>query len=113
MHGAGRIRSDAWQALNGIEVHRDDDGALNLRSPHLGHDDWHRTDDTIAFDADGRFRLQGRLDRVIKLDGKRVSLPELEARLGLHPYVAQAAVVPLEGHVARACRRGGGAHRSG
>ena len=90
-------QTDAWQALNGIEVHRDDDGALNLRSPHLGHDDWHRTDDTIAFDPDGRFRLQGRLDRVIKLDGKRVSLPELEARLGLHPYVAQAAVVSLEG----------------
>ncbi|SAL56872.1 AMP-dependent synthetase/ligase [Caballeronia udeis] len=90
-------QTDAWQALNGIEVHRGDDGALNLRSPHLGHDDWHRTDDTIAFDTDGRFRLQGRLDRVIKLDGKRVSLPELEARLGLHPYVAQAAVVSLEG----------------
>jgi len=90
-------QTDAWQALNGIEVHRGDDGALNLRSPHLGHDGWHRTDDTIAFDPDGRFRLQGRLDRVIKLDGKRVSLPELEARLGLHPYVAQAAVVSLEG----------------
>lgn len=90
-------QTDAWQALNGIELHRGDDGALNLRSPHLGHDDWHRTDDTIAFDTDGRFRLQGRLDRVIKLDGKRVSLPELEARLGLHPYVAQGAVVSLEG----------------
>lgn len=90
-------QTDAWQALNGIEINRGDDGALNLRSPHLGHDDWHRTDDTIALDPDGRFRLQGRLDRVIKLDGKRVSLPELEARLGLHPYVAQAAVVSLEG----------------
>ena len=90
-------QTDAWQALKGIEINRGDDGALNLRSPHLGHDDWHRTDDTIAFDTDGRFRLQGRLDRVIKLDGKRVSLPELEARLGLHPYVAQAAVVSLEG----------------
>jgi 3-hydroxymyristoyl/3-hydroxydecanoyl-(acyl carrier protein) dehydratase len=34
---------------------------------------------------------------VLKLDGKRVSLAELEARLALHPYVAQAAIVPLEG----------------
>jgi len=90
-------QTDAWQALNGVEVQRGDDGALNLRSPHLGHGDWHRTDDTVAFDTDGRFRLQGRLDRVTKLDGKRVSLPELESRLGLHPYVAQAAVVLLEG----------------
>jgi 3-hydroxymyristoyl/3-hydroxydecanoyl-(acyl carrier protein) dehydratase len=90
-------QTDAWQALNGVEINRGDDGVLNLRSPHLGHDDWHHTDDTIAFDIDGRFRLQGRLDRVIKLDGKRVSLPELESRLGLHPYVAQAAVASLEG----------------
>ncbi|RKP50712.1 AMP-binding protein [Trinickia fusca] len=89
--------SPAWQPMPGIEVKRDDDGALMLRSPHLGHDDWHRTDDAIAFDADGRFRLQGRLDRVVKLDGKRVSLPEIEAQLARHPYVAQAAAVVLPG----------------
>jgi acyl-coenzyme A synthetase/AMP-(fatty) acid ligase/3-hydroxymyristoyl/3-hydroxydecanoyl-(acyl carrier protein) dehydratase len=87
----------AWRPMSGVGVQRGEDGALNVRSPHLGHDDWHRTDDAIAFDDDGRFRLQGRLDRVIKLDGKRVSLPEVEARLALHPYVAQAAVVPLAG----------------
>jgi len=90
-------QTDAWQPVSGIEVRRDDDGALNVRSPHLDHAGWHRTDDKIAFDDEGRFRLQGRLDRVLKLDGKRVSLPELEARLALHPYVAQAAIVPLEG----------------
>ena len=90
-------QTDAWHPVAGIEVRRDDDGALNVRSPHLDHSGWHRTDDQIAFDADGRFRLQGRLDRVLKLDGKRVSLPELEARLARHPYVAQAALVPLEG----------------
>lgn len=90
-------QTDAWQPVCGIEVRCDEDGALNVRSPHLDHAGWHRTDDKIAFDADGRFRLQGRLDRVLKLDGKRVSLPELEARLALHPYVAQAAIVPLEG----------------
>ncbi|MGF6968552.1 acyl-CoA synthetase (AMP-forming)/AMP-acid ligase II/3-hydroxymyristoyl/3-hydroxydecanoyl-(acyl carrier protein) dehydratase [Paraburkholderia sp. WC7.3g] len=88
---------DAWQPVAGAEVQRDDDGALRVRSPHLDHDGWHRTGDRIAFDADGRFRLQGRLDRVLKLGGKRVSLPELEARLALHRYVAQAALVPLEG----------------
>ncbi|NKJ47909.1 AMP-dependent synthetase [Burkholderia sp. SG-MS1] len=90
-------RTDAWQPVSRIEIRRDEDGALNVRSPHLGHAGWHRTDDQIACDEHGRFRLQGRLDRVLKLDGKRVSLPELEARLALHPYVAQAALVPLAG----------------
>ncbi|WP_429473297.1 AMP-binding protein [Paraburkholderia sp. WSM4175] len=90
-------QGDAWQPVAGAELRRDDDGALCVRSPHLDHDGWHRTGDRIAFDADGRFRLQGRLDRVLKLGGKRVSLPELEARLALHPFVAQAALVPLDG----------------
>jgi acyl-coenzyme A synthetase/AMP-(fatty) acid ligase/3-hydroxymyristoyl/3-hydroxydecanoyl-(acyl carrier protein) dehydratase len=90
-------RTDAWQPVTGVGVRCDEDGALNVRSPHLGHPGWHRTDDRIACDAHGRFRLQGRLDRVLKLDGKRVSLAELEARLALHPDVAQAAIVPLEG----------------
>ncbi|MCX4160848.1 MULTISPECIES: AMP-binding protein [Paraburkholderia] len=87
----------AWTPVFGVDVRRADDGALNVRSPHLGHDRWHRTDDAIALDADGRFRLQGRLDRVVKLDGKRVSLPELEMRLAAHPHVAQVAITPLAG----------------
>jgi acyl-coenzyme A synthetase/AMP-(fatty) acid ligase len=45
----------------------------------------------------GRFRLKGRLDRVAKIEGKRVSLPELEAALRRHPSVLDAAVVPLAG----------------
>jgi len=89
--------TSAWRPLDGVAVRRADDGALEVRSAHLGHDGWHRSDDAIAFDDDGRFRLQGRLDRVIKLDGKRMSLPEMEARLALHPFVAQACVVPLAG----------------
>lgn len=89
--------SDAWQAMPGILVQRAEDGALSVRSPHLDHDDWHRTDDEAAFDSEGRFRLLGRLDRVIKLDGKRVSLAEFETRLAQHPFVAQVAVTRLAG----------------
>lgn len=92
-----RHLTDAWQAVPGAELKCDDDGALLVRSPHLGHDRWHRTDDAVAFDEDGRFRLKGRLDRVVKLDGKRVSLPEIETHLARHPYVAQAAAVLLAG----------------
>ncbi|MGF6762006.1 4-coumarate--CoA ligase (photoactive yellow protein activation family) [Paraburkholderia sp. GAS33] len=88
-------KSDAWRAMPGILVQRAEDGALSVRSPHLGHDEWHRTDDEAAFDSDGRFRLLGRLDRVIKLDGKRLSLAELEARIAQHPFVAQVAVTRL------------------
>ncbi|WP_206955667.1 AMP-binding protein [Trinickia acidisoli] len=92
-----RDRSDAWQGVPGVELKCDADGALVVRSPHLGHDEWHRTDDAVVFDDAGRFRLKGRLDRVVKLDGKRVSLPEIETHLARHPCVAQAAAVVLPG----------------
>lgn len=86
-----------WQPFAGIAARRDEDGALSLRSAHLGHDGWHRTDDSVRFDAHGRFALTGRLDRVVKLDGKRVSLPELEARIAEHRFVAQAAAAVVDG----------------
>lgn len=107
--------TDAWTPMHGIAVRAGvaqesgefsesnevndaiHGGALEVRSPHLGHDDWHRTDDQAAFDEAGRFRLRGRLDRVLKLDGKRVSLGELESRLLLHPAIAEVRTAPLAG----------------
>jgi acyl-coenzyme A synthetase/AMP-(fatty) acid ligase/3-hydroxymyristoyl/3-hydroxydecanoyl-(acyl carrier protein) dehydratase len=100
--------TDAWTPLHGVQTRLHDTGALAVRSPHLGHDRWHLTDDAARFDGEGRFRLLGRLDRVLKLDGKRVSLTELEARLAQHPYVRLAAVVGLEGKE-RGKGEGGGA----
>lgn len=92
-----QTRSAAWQPMPGIEVRRAADGALEVRSPHLDHDGWHCTDDAVHFDDNARFRLQGRLDRVIKVEGKRISLAEIEQRLREHPFVAEAATTTLEG----------------
>jgi 4-coumarate--CoA ligase (photoactive yellow protein activation family) len=88
-------KTDAWQTMPGILVRNTEDGALSVRSPHLDLDDWYRTDDQVHFDSDGRFRLLGRLDRVIKLDGKRVSLAGMEAGIARHAFVTQVAVAPL------------------
>ena len=54
-------------------------------------------DDGIELLAEGRFRLLGRLDRVAKIEEKRLSLPEMEARLLDHPWVEAAAIVVLSG----------------
>ena len=92
-----QTRSAAWQPMPGIEVRRAADGALEVRSPHLDHDGWHCTDDAVQFDERGRFLLKGRLDRVIKVEGKRISLAEIEQHLREHPFVAEAATTTLEG----------------
>jgi acyl-coenzyme A synthetase/AMP-(fatty) acid ligase len=88
----------AWSALPGVQVRCEAAGsALLVRSPHLGHDDWHCTDDSATFEDARRFHLLGRMDRTVKLDGKRVALPEVEASLVKHHYVAQAAALVLAG----------------
>lgn len=56
-----------------------------------------RMEDGAEFTLDGRFRLLGRLDRIVKLHEKRISLPEVEAALESHPWVTRAALVALEG----------------
>jgi len=93
----GSEPSAAWRPFSAIRIRIDGDGALRLRSPYLPDDEWLTMGDAAELLPDGRFRLKGRLDRVVKVEGKRVSLPELEHALREHPWVREAAVVPLPG----------------
>lgn len=90
---------DLWTPLPGIRVLADRDGALLLHSRFLATNEPlpYRMDDAIELLADGRFRLCGRLDRTIKIEEKRLSLPALEARLAEHPWVAAAGAIGLVG----------------
>jgi acyl-coenzyme A synthetase/AMP-(fatty) acid ligase len=99
----GSSESAAWRTFSGIEVRIDAEGALCVRSPYLPDADWLTMGDAAEllpegrFVAEGRFVLKGRLDRVVKVEGKRISLPEMEEVLRHHPLVSEAAVVPLAG----------------
>ena len=86
-----------WQPLPSVEVASSDDGVLRLRSPHASGHGWCEQADRISFAADGRFRLEGRIDRVVKVEGKRVGLERLERELAGLPWVKEAAVVGLGG----------------
>ncbi|MBS0545685.1 MAG: AMP-binding protein [Proteobacteria bacterium] len=90
-------QGDAWTPLPGVGVDASPDGALRLSSPFLADDAPWVMDDGVHLLGDGRFQLRGRLDRVVKIEEKRLSLPELEARLGEHPWVGAAAAVALSG----------------
>jgi acyl-coenzyme A synthetase/AMP-(fatty) acid ligase len=86
-----------WTPFPGISVNIGRAGELRLRSPYLAQNGWIALDDGAELLGDGRFRLTGRLDRVTKIEGKRVSLPEIEKHLREHPSVADAAVLALPG----------------
>jgi acyl-coenzyme A synthetase/AMP-(fatty) acid ligase len=86
----------AWTPFPDVGIATDADGALLLASPRVATGRL-RMEDAVRTLPDGRFLLQGRLDRVVKIEEKRVSLPELEAALEAHPWVRRAAVLVLEG----------------
>jgi len=88
---------DLWTPFPCHTVTASDTGALTLRSPFLADDAPWEMDDGIALMADGRFRLLGRLDRVVKIEEKRLSLPDMESRLLAHAWVDSAAAVALNG----------------
>jgi acyl-coenzyme A synthetase/AMP-(fatty) acid ligase len=92
----GSTLEDAWTPFPGIGIALGHDGAIRLDSPYLAERDW-RMDDAAELLPDGRFLLRGRLDRVVKVEGKRLSLPQLEQLLAKHQWVSAACAVALPG----------------
>jgi long-chain acyl-CoA synthetase len=73
----------------------------------LSQDGWLRTGDLATVDADGAFRIVGRVKDLIIRDGRNVYPREIEDVLHGHPDVLQAAVLgvpdPLLGEEVVAC----------
>lgn len=84
---AWRQGGELWQPFAGIELGQNEEGALNLRSPYLPVGQREQTADAVDIATDGRFRLRGRLDRIVKLEEKRISLPQLEQVLLGHAWL--------------------------
>ncbi|MCO7625569.1 acyl-CoA synthetase family protein [Pseudomonas fluorescens] len=87
---AWRQGASLWQPFAGVELSQDSDGALLIASPYLPAGHVEHTADAVRIAADGRFELLGRLDRIVKLEEKRISLPMLEQALVAHEWVTEA-----------------------
>lgn len=90
----GGLEQDAWRALPGVRVLIDATCALTVTSPYAGITA-QATGDAASWLEDGRFKLLGRMDRIVKVAGKRLALPDIERRLSEHVWVAEAAVAAL------------------
>jgi acyl-coenzyme A synthetase/AMP-(fatty) acid ligase len=86
--------NEAWTLLPDNEIRCDAEGRMAVRSPYV--EGWQQTEDVVEPVADG-FIFLGRADRIVKIEGERISLPALEAALEALPLVAAAAVVALSG----------------
>ncbi|MET0265476.1 MAG: AMP-binding protein [Duganella sp.] len=89
---------DAWQAFPTVAWRLGEEGTLEVRSPHLADDEWLAlADRAVASDDQGqRFVLQGRSDRIVKIEEKRISLTAVEAALLTTGLVTEARVIVCE-----------------
>jgi len=85
-----------WQPFADVRLSQDPDGALLIASPYLPAGHVEHTADAARIAEDGRFELLGRLDRIVKLEEKRISLPMLEQALASHEWVAEARLGVIE-----------------
>jgi len=86
---AFRQGADDWQPFAGAAVSLNSDGALRVQSPWVRPEE-EQTADAATLTASGRFQLHGRLDRIVKIEGKRIALPMVENALSQNPLVVQA-----------------------
>jgi acyl-coenzyme A synthetase/AMP-(fatty) acid ligase len=86
----------SWRAFPGIVLSQTAEQALQLTSPYLGHNKPFVTQDKVTLLNATEFELLGRLDRIVKVEEKRLSLPELEQFCLLSGFIAQAAAVVLQ-----------------
>lgn len=84
-----------WTALGGVAISADEDGALHVASPYFESAAPLATGDRVALNAEGGFSLLGRVDRIAKVDGKRVSLSRVEEALRASTLIADAAALAL------------------
>jgi acyl-CoA synthetase (AMP-forming)/AMP-acid ligase II/3-hydroxymyristoyl/3-hydroxydecanoyl-(acyl carrier protein) dehydratase len=85
-----------WTPFDNAEIWKNPDGCLVIRSPYIKDPSGFETADLVEIFADGRFLLKGRIDSVVKIEEKRVSLTEIESRLLDSGLAGEACVIPME-----------------
>ena len=84
-----------WVALPQVNIRAGEAGELTASSPFTGQSDFVALGDRVTVGPDGTFLLHARLDRIVKIEGKRISLQRVEEALLQTPYVIQAAAIDL------------------
>lgn len=88
---------DSWQVMPTIAWRiAAADNVLEICSPHLPDADWYALADQAHAVGDQRFRLKGRIDRIVKVEEKRISLDAIERQLKTIALVEEARVLLLE-----------------
>ena len=89
------VEGTLWTPFRVVEIDQVE-GALRVRSPYLSSKKWYQTNDLISILENGQFILKGRNDRIVKVEGKRVSLLQIERFFINHALVEDTSVLILD-----------------
>jgi len=89
-----RTAGSGWQPLPGVSISANADDCMVVQAPYV--DSQQASADLIELLPGGSFHFRGRSDRVVKIEGKRVDLQQIEQALRGLPWVADAAVIQHE-----------------
>lgn len=90
-----QLHSVYWQTFAPVKIKTNTHGALLVKSPYLESSQWLTTADAVKILADGTFELGLRLDRIVKIEEKRVSLAEIEQQLNQHEWLNKSYVLTI------------------
>ena len=95
--GDGKDEVYDWNVFDPVKVNVSADGRLTVKSPFSFRRNYVMGDGVELSPCGRRFKLLGRMDRLVKIAEQRVSLPEMEERIKTLDGVEEAALVVLDG----------------
>lgn len=82
-----------WYFFSGISAQIGKEDCLNISSPWIDPSSWYQTSDQCELLENNQFILKGRVDRIVKIEEKRVSLVEVEQRLNQLEWIEESVVL--------------------
>jgi Acyl-coenzyme A synthetases/AMP-(fatty) acid ligases len=90
-----RVTDDQdWQTFSVVNISKNENDQLIVESPYIDEGSL-AMGDRVEFTTNG-FKLLGRVDDVVKIEDKRVSLSEMNARLLSSGFIKEAISIALE-----------------
>lgn len=93
---ASQVENTPWALFPSHTMKLNADRCLCIRSAFTGIEGWYETADRCRILSDRTFVLEGRADRVVKVEEKRISLPEIENHLQALEWIGESVALPLE-----------------
>jgi acyl-coenzyme A synthetase/AMP-(fatty) acid ligase/uncharacterized membrane protein/3-hydroxymyristoyl/3-hydroxydecanoyl-(acyl carrier protein) dehydratase len=90
------INSAEWTPYGNVQININNQGCLVVKSKSIYDPNGYETSDLATIFSNGKFTLNGRVDNVVKIEGKRVSLAEIESRLIASGFIVEAGVIALK-----------------